>query len=301
VAGPSAQAAKPKLGRTAVVSPTQGVVKIKVKGTRRLTRLRHRRVIPMGSTVDATHGRVKLVTAADASGATQSGIFYDGAFTISQSRSGERFVDLTLVGGRAQACAQSTGRRTGSAARKRVLRKLWGNAKGHFRTKGSYSSATVRGTVWLTEDRCDGTLIVSHDGVVDTSDGAGQRFTLNPGQSVIAYCVPRAGAAIYCIIVLSQPADGIFGFGYATVSEGDVYDLCVTGPSGTQRCRRFPLSARGQLVAGKISSAVVCYQDEGPGEYTARWFFAGGLVGIPLSFTATVPPPAMAGQCISQP
>ena len=251
----------------------------------------------MGSTIDATRGRVKLVTAADASGATQSGVFYDGAFKISQSRSGERFADLTLVGGQAQECARVTAR----VARKRVLRKLWGNAEGHFRTKGSYSSATIRGTTWLTEDRCDGTLILSRDGVVDTSDGAGQTFTLHPGQSVIAYCVPRAGAAIYCIVVLSQPADALFGFGYATVSEGDVYDLCVTGPSGTERCRRFPLSARGQFVTGSRSSAVVCYQDEGPGEYTARWRFAGGLVGIPLTFTATVAPPPTAGQCVSRP
>ena len=299
-----ARAAKPKprLGRTAVVSPTQGTVKVKVKGTKRFVRLRHRRAIPMGSTVDATRGRVRLVTASNASGGTQSGVFYDGAFTISQSRTGERFADLTLVGGRSQECAQTTARRpTGSEARKRVLRRLWGKAKGHFRTKGSYSSATVRGTTWLTEDRCDGTLIVSRNGVVDTSDGAGQTFTLNPGQSVIAYCVPRASAAIYCIVVLSQPADGIFGFGWSTVADGDTYDLCITGPSGTERCRRFPLSAKGQFVTDSRSSAVVCYQDEGPGEYTARWIFAGGLVGIPLTFTATVPPPPTGGQCISQP
>jgi hypothetical protein len=255
----------------------------------------------MGSTVDATRGRVKLVTAANASGATQSGVFYDGAFTITQSRSGQRFADLALVGGSVRACAQTSGRRRASAARKRVLRRLWGKAHGHFRTRGAYSSATVRGTTWLTEDRCDGTLIVSHEGVVDTSDGAGQTFTLNPGQSVIAYCVPRAAAAIYCIVVLSQPANGLFGYGFSTVSEGDAYDLCVTGPSGTQRCRRFPLSAPGQLVTNSRASAVVCFQDEGPGEYTARWIFAGGLVGIPLSFSATLPPPATAGQCVSRP
>ena len=40
-----------------------------------------------------------------------------------------------------------------------MIRHLWGVAKGQFRTKGRYASATVRGTKWLTADRCDGTLI----------------------------------------------------------------------------------------------------------------------------------------------
>jgi hypothetical protein len=299
VVASAADAAKPKprLGRTAVVSPAQGTVKVKVKGARRFVRLRHRRVIPMGSTVDATRGRVRLVTASNASGGTQSGVFYDGAFRISQSRSGERFADLTLVGGRAQECGQTAAH----AARKRIRRRLWGRAKGHFRTRGSYSSATVRGTTWLTEDRCDGTLIVSRDGVVDTSDLGGQSFTLNPGQSVIAFCVTKAGATNYCIVVLSQPADGLFGFGLVTSADGDAYDLCVRGPSGTDHCRRFALGARGQLVANQRSSAVVCYQDEGPGEYTARWIFGGTPLGIPLTFTAAIAPPPTAGQCISQP
>ena len=39
-----------------------------------------------------------------------------------------------------------------------MLGKLWGNGKGKFRTSGKYSSATVRGTIWLVEDRCEGTL-----------------------------------------------------------------------------------------------------------------------------------------------
>jgi hypothetical protein len=38
------------------------------------------------------------------------------------------------------------------------VRRLWGNGRGRFRTRGRYSSATVRGTKWLTEDYCNGTL-----------------------------------------------------------------------------------------------------------------------------------------------
>ena len=35
---------------------------------------------------------------------------------------------------------------------------------------GRYAAATVRGTTWLTEDRCDGTLIVVKRGVVTVLD-----------------------------------------------------------------------------------------------------------------------------------
>ena len=42
------------------------------------------------------------------------------------------------------------------AAKKK--RRLWGNGKGKFRTKGGLSAATVVGTRWLVEDRCNGTL-----------------------------------------------------------------------------------------------------------------------------------------------
>jgi hypothetical protein len=47
---------------------------------------------------------------------------------------------------------------------------VWGNAKGHFRTKGRYAAATVRGTRWLTQDSCAGTLIRVAQGSVSVRD-----------------------------------------------------------------------------------------------------------------------------------
>ena len=49
-------------------------------------------------------------------------------------------------------------------------RKLWGRGKGNFQTKGRYSSAAVRGTYWLTEDRCDGTFTQVIEGIVAVTD-----------------------------------------------------------------------------------------------------------------------------------
>ena len=53
---------------------------------------------------------------------------------------------------------------------KRKVRSLWGHGKGDFRTAGKRSSATVRGTWWLVEDRCDGTLTRVQQGFVDVRD-----------------------------------------------------------------------------------------------------------------------------------
>ena len=56
------------------------------------------------------------------------------------------------------------------AKRKKPVRKLWGDGRGRFRTKGRYGAATVRGTKWLTADRCDGTLVRVERGKVDVED-----------------------------------------------------------------------------------------------------------------------------------
>jgi hypothetical protein len=73
-----ASALKPKLGVSVVVVPIAGEVRIEPKGARRFVVLRRARRIPVGSTVDATRGRVRLITASNARGSTQSGVF-DGA------------------------------------------------------------------------------------------------------------------------------------------------------------------------------------------------------------------------------
>jgi len=52
----------------------------------------------------------------------------------------------------------------------RPVRRLWGNGRGRFRTAGRYSAATVRGTWWLVEDRCDGTLTRVRRGEVEIED-----------------------------------------------------------------------------------------------------------------------------------
>jgi len=68
-----------------------------------------------------------------------------------------------------------------------VIRQLWANAKGKFRTSGRYASATVRGTIWLTADRCDGTLTRVTQGAVQVSDFIlKKKFLVHAGASHLA-------------------------------------------------------------------------------------------------------------------
>ena len=294
---------RPTLARTIVVSRLSGAVLFREKGARTFTPLAQARQLPVGSTIDATRGDVQLVTAADAGGKTQSGDFSGGAFDVLQRRSA--LTDLRLVGGRPQVavCGATRARALAapSSVSPRVLRLLRGHAHGSFRTVGRFSSAAVRGTQWETVDRCDGTLTVDRTGIVDTTTGT-LAFSLKAGQSALGYCFPPSGTPQtrqFCIIEISQPADGLFGFGIGVRRADTAYDLCLRGPSGTTRCRHFPLSAPD--AAGVRTSAVVCTQDEGRGRYVARWLLAGRVLGVPLPFTATRPRPALHPPCISQP
>ena len=69
----------------------------------------------------------------------------------------------------------------------KVVRLLWASGPGGFKTVGRYAAATVRGTVWLTEDFCDGTLVQVERGVVSVSDLVTRRTTqVTSGHSFFA-------------------------------------------------------------------------------------------------------------------
>jgi archaeosine-15-forming tRNA-guanine transglycosylase len=68
------------------------------------------------------------------------------------------------------------------------VRRLWGRDRGgRFRTHGRNSQATVRGTRWVTVDRCDGTLTRVTEGAVAVRDKVRHRTVLvRAGHSYLA-------------------------------------------------------------------------------------------------------------------
>jgi hypothetical protein len=123
--------------------------------------------VPVGSTVDARKGKLRLTSAAnsrrsgDRRRRLSAATFQAGIFRIRQARAKRRSskplpTDAVLVtpAGAAAVCAHSTR----AHPLKGVVRHLLASGKGVFRTVGGASTATARNATWSTTDRCDGTV-----------------------------------------------------------------------------------------------------------------------------------------------
>jgi hypothetical protein len=171
-AGKGATPPAPERGVAVVVEPVRGEVRVHGPRTHRYEDLGAARRMPVGSTVDAKAGAVRLTVAAKEEGATWNAVFSDGKFTVTQPAKGEPVASLRLTGRRfADVCDQASA---ASRRKRKRVRRLWGDGHGRFRTVGQYSAGTVRGTRWLTEDRCDGTLTKVVRGTVDVEDFTAQ-------------------------------------------------------------------------------------------------------------------------------
>jgi len=145
--------------------------------------------VPMGSVVDTEEGRVTLTSAADLRGRTQRADFYSGIFAVSQKRTSKPLTELRLRSASySRNCGPVPSAGKASAARsKKRLSRLFSSGKGRFRTRTRFSAATVRGTAWLTEDRCDGTLTKVSRGTVAVFDsGLQRRVSVSAGRSYLA-------------------------------------------------------------------------------------------------------------------
>ena len=188
----------PGTGPRAAVKPPKGFVALKGAAN-----------IPMGAQLDTRKGRVAVTSAHDTSGTTaQTADFYDGIFQVKQStpktKPAKPKVLITDCCSRAtprSECAPVKGASAAAAKKKKrgaksVLGGLWGSGKGKFRTSGKYSSATVRGTIWLTQDRCDGTLTKVKRGTVSVRDFMRRKtVSVKAGHSYLARAAGRSPGA----------------------------------------------------------------------------------------------------------
>jgi CSLREA domain-containing protein len=176
---PEAQLPPPVAGETVNVSRARGTVKIKLPGSDEFFTLQDGQQVPVGTTFDTSKGRVNLEAAGN-----QKAWFYQGVFKLGQKHGAKPLSTLKMTG--KLACGKSSGLAT-AAAKKKKKRRLWGNGKGRFRTAGKFSSATVRGTVWMVEDRCNGTLTRVKKGKVAVRDFVRKRTVIvRKGRSYFA-------------------------------------------------------------------------------------------------------------------
>jgi hypothetical protein len=168
----------PAFAKEVNVKPVSGTVLIKlprgakVKGKwaqsaqQGFVRLTEAQQIPVGAQMDASRGRVQMTSSKGAaSPEVQSAQFYSGRFQVLQPRKENGITEMRMTG----ALSCSKGKLAPAAARSR---RLWGNGKGRFRTRGRNSSATVRGTTWLQKDTCTTTTTTVKKGVVIVKDFA---------------------------------------------------------------------------------------------------------------------------------
>jgi CSLREA domain-containing protein len=163
---PEAQVGQPVAGESIVASKSKGTVKVKLPGSDEFFVLQDGQQLPMGTTFDTTHGRVNIRADQGHGVANKKAWFYQGVFKVNQTKGNKPLTTLTLTGK-----LQCGGKgKASSALKKKKTRRLWGNGKGRFSTKGKHSAATVVGTKWLVEDRCNGTLTRVVRGVVKVRD-----------------------------------------------------------------------------------------------------------------------------------
>ena len=180
----------PQLAVTGNLTPISGEVLVKLPGSPIFIALTAARQVPFGTIVNAINGRVSVTTIGP-HGGLQTMTFFGGEFKLTQGRNG--LVVATLTGGDFSVCPTARERshlaRTSSkhASRKHVVRKLWAEGHGSYSTKGSYAAGAVLGTRWLTEDRCDGTVIhVATDRVAVTNLVKHRHLTVKAGHTYLA-------------------------------------------------------------------------------------------------------------------
>ena len=149
-----------------MVEPADGTILVRLPGSRTFVALDVTKDIPFGSEVDARDGKVRLTALPTAGKPPETADFYDGLFTIHKVGG---FIELRLSE-KLTGCPKAKKSASAAQKKKPKSRKLWGDGKGKFRTKGQFSAATVRGTKWLVQDTCTTTLTRVTQGVVAVND-----------------------------------------------------------------------------------------------------------------------------------
>jgi hypothetical protein len=195
--------------------PTAGTTFVNPRGPEGTHVLTQGEQVGVGSIVNTLDGVVTLQSASDTGGGQQSAQFFDGRFEVVQTASNsfsprscstarararaaatrKLTTELRLIGGAFQGCppavpaARAASSRSVAtvARRRRRRRRLWGRGRGRFRTRGRYAAGSVRGTTWLTEDRCNGTFFrVLKGSILVHSFVTGRNRIVRAGHSYLA-------------------------------------------------------------------------------------------------------------------
>ena len=180
---------QPKKNKQFAIAPTAGRISVNPPGPTGFQPLVEGVSVPIGSIVDARKGTAAITTELD-SGKKQTGEFWGEKFKVRQPTEEGGLTEIR-VRDAIRACdgkAISAFDKVVSARKKKRSRGLWGrDTKGRWRTHGRGSQATTRGTIWFSEERCDGTYTKVIEGSVLVRDHYLKRnIVVNAGGTYLA-------------------------------------------------------------------------------------------------------------------
>jgi Ca2+-binding RTX toxin-like protein len=232
----------PTPGVSANLALAGGTVLYKFPDSRDFVELDGATQVPVGTQVDTSAGAAQVTVSRAV--ALDTSEFYAGVFTVLQP-SPRALGEIRLNGGNFLDCVSSFR----ALAKKRPARKLWGRGSGRYKTRGRYSSATVRGTKWLTEDLCDGTRTTVVEGTVIVHDFVRNLdVTVHAGDSYRAEALPLSVRNAGCTVVGTSERDFLRGTAGRDVICGLGGDDVLTGLGGNDRLIGGPGNDR--LLAG---------------------------------------------------
>jgi hypothetical protein len=229
-------------GESANLSLAGGTVLYKFPDSSDFVELEGATQVPVGTQVDTGAGVAEVTVSRGV--ALDTSEFYSGRFTVLQPTP-RALGEIRLNGGNFLDCVSSFR----ALAKKRPARRLWGRGSGRYRTRGGYSSATVRGTKWLTEDLCDGTRTTVVEGTVIVHDFVRNLdVTVHAGHSYRADALPRSVRNAGCTVIGTSKRDYLRGTARRDVVCGLGGDDVLTGLGGNDRLIGGPGNDR--LLAG---------------------------------------------------
>jgi streptogramin lyase len=175
--GTATSALGSKAAPTITLRRVSGKIFLRPPDSTAFTSLSSSRRVEIGTEVEATNGRVALRASSG-----QHGEFFQGRFVIQASAG---VIELVLSGSSFKDCRGA--RKLAAADKQGPPRKLWGDGKGKFKTRGRYSVTSVRGTKWFMSDSCAGTLTrVARGSIAVTDLLPNRQVALRQGRRYVA-------------------------------------------------------------------------------------------------------------------
>jgi hypothetical protein len=161
--------------RTVVLDPVDGTTTVKSKSGGSSLTLNSDENVPIDSVVNTTSSEVLLTVEPETTGGVDRTALSQGPFAIRQVTTKTKPITELVLKDLPPRCSTKKARAKGSMFQKlarasATRRRLFARGRGRFRTRGRYGSGTKRGTIFLTEDRCDGTLFKVTEGQIAVRD-----------------------------------------------------------------------------------------------------------------------------------